>query len=411
MKERLRILVSAYACSPDQGSEAAVGWGFVLALSALHDLWVLVEEEKFRGDIQNYLREHPETTASLRFIFLPKKRNRLLRKLWPPSYYHYYRQWHLDALAAAKDLHREVHFDLAHQLTMVGFREPGYLWQLGIPFVWGPVGGMGIFPWRFLASVGWYGALYYLGYNVCNLLQMHAQRRPRIAARTAGNGLISATPENQAGALRYWGCASTLVCEVGLPALARPCPVRANHRPVRIVWSGLHVPRKALNIALRALGRVPGELDWELHVLGRGKQTETWQTLSRTIGIGERCFFHGWLERSAAMEVMAAADVLLITSLRDLTSTVTVEALALGLPVICPDHCGFGFVVDASCGIKAPVGSPGQLVEGLASAVERLIRDEDLRRNLSRGAVTRAAEFSWEKKAHLIDGIYRQKLK
>jgi len=42
---------------------------------------------------------------------------------------------------------------------MVGFREPGYLWQLNIPFVWGPIGGMGYFPTRFLPVVGAKGAV------------------------------------------------------------------------------------------------------------------------------------------------------------------------------------------------------------------------------------------------------------
>lgn len=43
---RLKVLVSAYACSPERGSEPAVGWGFVSALRKFHDLWVIVEEEK-----------------------------------------------------------------------------------------------------------------------------------------------------------------------------------------------------------------------------------------------------------------------------------------------------------------------------------------------------------------------------
>jgi len=411
MNGRLKILVSAYACSPYKGSEAGVGWGFVSALSRLHDLWVIVEEEKFREDIVRYQAENPEICSSIHFIFLRKKRNRLLRKIWPPSYYHYYHQWHLDAFELAKGLHREVRFDIVHQLTMVGFREPGYLWQLGLPFVWGPVGGMGIFPWRFLTVVGWFGAVYYLGYNLYNLLQMYLQKRPRLAAQTAGIGLITATPENQAGALKYWECPSTLICEVGLsPATTKELLRRNTGEPLRIVWTGQHTPGKALNLAISALGRVSADLEWELHVLGKGERTETWKRMSEQVGIVSHCHFHGWLERDAAMNIMASAHVMLITSLRDLTSTVTIEALALGLPIICPDHCGFSSVVDASCGIKVPVGSPKQLVESLADAVVCLIKDEDFRHQLASGAVCRSAEFFWEKKAAVVDRIYRQKL-
>ena len=51
---------------------------------------------------------------------------------------------------------------------------------------------------------------------------------------------------------------------------------------------------------------------------------------------------------------MQDADIALITSLRELTSTV-IESLSLGLPVVCLDHCGFSDVIDESCGIKVPV--------------------------------------------------------
>jgi len=411
MTTRLKILVSAYACSPYKGSEPGVGWGFVSVLAQHHDLWVIVEEEKFHADIERYLAEHPQFPRSVRFEFIRKKRNRMLRRLWPPSYYWYYRRWHQEAYALALRLHRDVGFDLAHQLTMVGFREPGYLWKLGIPFVWGPVGGMGLFPSRFLSEVGIHGALYYLGYNLLNSWEMRFAARPRRAARAAGCGLLAATPENQAGAQRYWGCASTVMPEVGLPPTRVLVPAqRESHRPLRLVWTGIHVPRKALNLALKALAMLPNDVQCELSVLGQGPRTPAWKRLAERIGVSERTVFHGWLPRESALELMASCHLLLITSLRDLTSTVTIEALALGLPIVCLDHCGFAAVVDDTCGIKVPVTTPRGVIRGLAMAIERLARDEDLRYRLANGAVQRALEFSWEAKAEQLDRIYRRRL-
>ncbi len=410
-KRRLKILVSAYACSPFKGSEHAVGWGFVQVLSRHHDLWVIAEEEKCRADIERFLAENPGALPGVTFHFLRKKRNRRLRKIWPPSYYWYYRQWHRRAFELAIRLHDRVEFDLAHQLTMVGFREPGYLWRLDIPFVWGPVGGMGYFPWRFLPVVGGYGTLYYLGYNLYNGLQMRLMRRPRLAARRAGgHGLLLATPDNRVGARRYWGVAGRLLPEVGLPRPPQENPAsRRSDEPLRIVWTGLHIPRKALNLGLRALARLPDELEWELHVLGEGPRTRAWKRLARKLGIAGRCRFHGWLERDRALALMGQGHLLLITSLRDLTSTVTVEALALGLPVVCLDHCGFAAVVDEDCGIKVPVTTPGRVITGLADAVEWLARDEGYRYRLAQGALERAKAFDWERKASEVNALYQAK--
>lgn len=403
------MLISAYACSPYQGSEPGVGWGFVYALAKLHDLWVIVEEEKFRGDIERYLSENGDFANSVRFFFLRKRRNRWLRKLWPPSYYWFYRRWNDDAFFLAQKLHREVGFDLVHQLTMVGFREPGYLWKLGIPFVWGPIGGMGLFPWRFLPVVGAYGALYYLGYNSFNAFQMRFARRSKLAARAATSGLITATPENQRGAKLFWNCPSTLISEVGSPSLASLPPVkRQKGEPLRLVWAGQHTPGKALNLGLEALAMLPAGMKWELHVLGKGRRTSHWQRIASRLGIADRCMFHGWLPRDEALHVMAKSHLMLITSLRDLTSTVTIEALATGLPIVCLDHCGFGGVVNDTCGIKVSVRTPGEVVAGLAAGISRLERDETLRLRMAQGAVRRAQEFSWDRKAEALDLIYRQ---
>lgn len=101
---------------------------------------------------------------------------------------------------------------------------------------------------------------------------------------------------------------------------------------------------------------------------------------------------------------------MLITSLRDLTSTVTVEVLAFGLPIVCLDHCGFSAVVDETCGVKIPVTTPRKVVTGLALAIEQLARDETKRQALARGALQRAQDFSWEKKAEMLEWIYRRKL-
>ena len=36
----MKILLSAYACRPNMGSEPAVGWTWVVELCKYHDLWV-----------------------------------------------------------------------------------------------------------------------------------------------------------------------------------------------------------------------------------------------------------------------------------------------------------------------------------------------------------------------------------
>ena len=142
MPKKLKLLISAYACCPNRGSEPGMGWNFVSGLSKFHEVHVITEQEKWEVELKKYLKEYPELSKNLRFYFIRKKRGRKIRKIWPPSYYCFYRQWQKEAFKLAIKLDDKENFDLVHQLNMVGYREPGYLWKINKPFVWGPIGGL-----------------------------------------------------------------------------------------------------------------------------------------------------------------------------------------------------------------------------------------------------------------------------
>jgi hypothetical protein len=77
----------------------------------------------------------------------------------PWSYYRTLREWERRAFTLAQEITRAEEFDLVHHLTMQGYREPGFLWQLPLPFVWGPAGGHAQMPWRYFSMLGWRGVL------------------------------------------------------------------------------------------------------------------------------------------------------------------------------------------------------------------------------------------------------------
>lgn len=388
-----------------------MGWGFVNELSKHHELTVFVEAEKFQNDIERWLLDH-KNHSKINFIFVQKKRNRLLRKIWPPSYYRYYREWHLKVLKIAKQLISTDKYDVCHQLTMCGFREPGFLSQLEIPFVWGPMGSMGYFPSKFLLHVGLKGFFYHAAYNIYNFCHMNFLPRPKYAAKKAGIGLLAATSENRDLIRRLWHCKSTVITEIGIPNLEEKISLkrRVSGQPIKIVWSGLHISRKALNLAIAAVAKLPEDLGWELHILGSGELTSDWRQYAKRMKVADRCFFHGMVSRADALDVMLSCHISLITSLRDLTSAVTIESLTLGLPVICLDHCGFSDVIDKSCGVPVAVTSFDETVNEIANAITSLASDEKLRQKLAENAIIKSKMYSWDKKVAVLNEIYVKKV-
>lgn len=406
----MKVLISAYACSPFQGSEPGVGWGFVRELSRFHDLHVIVDRE-FQAAIEHFLKLNPnDPVCSVRFHFIERKRTWVAERLWPPAYYWTYRRWQQQAFELAKALHRRERFDVVHQLTMIGFREPGYLWKLDAPFVWGPVGGMGLFPWSFLTQEGIYGALYFLGYNIFNLIQMRISPRAHRAARAAGDGFIAINKENQQGARRFFSLDSDVCIPVGPPAQAVSRPKRRNqNEPFRIVWAGLLIPRKSPSLALRAVARLPSEIDWELIILGDGPLSRKMRGLAHSLGIATRCKFYGNVERDVVLKTMMDSHVHLLTSLREGTPSVVVEAAACGAPTVCLALSGMVDMVDERSGLLVESSSPKRSMTRLVNALTTLARDEAYRFSLAEGALRAVEELSWKVKAAHISAIYQRK--
>lgn len=399
----MKVLVNCYACSPYKGSEPGMGWKFVNALSQKHELHIITEG-KFEKDIRQFFNEHPEREKDFHFYFIWKHRHKTLRKIWPPSYYWFYKEWQKKALAFAKELDKKEHFDVVHQLNMVGYREPGYLWKMEKPFVWGPIGGLENTPWCMIPTMGLKGIVYYTCYNIINTWQMHTNCRIKKAMKKA-EVLISATAKIQEQIRKLYGKDSVIIPEVGFEGSAdNPYALRTEGEKLRICWSGQHTPGKALNLLLEALA-FKNRHDIELHVIGKGEKTAEWKSMARRLGLRD-VVWHGWVERSEALRIMQSCHLFCITSLKDLTSTVILEALSYGMPVVALDHCGFSNVITDNCGRKIPIINRAQVVRDFASAISEMADNEELRRILSEGARKRAMEYNWEDKAKTISDIY-----
>ena len=361
-------------------------------------------ESKFKEDLDRYFETNPDEKSNKHFFFIIKNRHKTLRKIWPPSYYWFYNQWQKKALKLAKELDAKYNFDLVHQLNMVGYREPGYLYKLNKPFVWGPMGGFNITPWKLLPSMGVKGMVFYGMRNIINSWQMKHSVRVAEAVNES-DSIITATEDDHNTLLKLWNKDNIVIPEVGFQTSTKHL-TESRVGKLKICWSGLHIPRKSLNLLLEAMARLKNPDNVELHIIGEGECTRKWKYLSKKLRL-KNITWHGWVEKTEAMGIMSECDVFVITSLSDATSTVLLEALSMGLPVVATNHLGFANVITDACGIKIDLKNHKQVIRDFAFAIEKLEGDEKYRQKLSLGALKRAKDFSWASKIDLIDKIYQ----
>ena len=382
-----------------------MGWNFVHSLAPLHELHIITERDEFQEDIQRYFLEHPEEERHYHFYFIPCKQSYILRKIWPPSYYWFYRIWQRKVLAFARQLDAKENFDAVHVLNMAGYREPGFLYKLGKPLIWGPTGGFCISPWCLLPGMGLYGMLYYGARNLINIWQMHFKPTPRKMARHA-NAIIAATQDNHDAIEALWHRDSTIIPEVGLTETQKNVVLRKREGKLKICWSGQHTPAKTLNLLIDALALVKCSQEVELHVIGDGRSTNRWKKQAEQLHLNN-IVWYGWVERKEAWRIMKESHVFCITSVADLTSSVLLEALSFGLPVVTLNLFGFTNVVTPECGIKIEVRSHRQVINDFAAAIDSLEADESLRMRMAHAAMERARDFTWEDKAKQVSMRYQ----
>lgn len=405
-RRRAKLLLLAYACSPSHGSDEAVGWNWALQAARFADTWVICEKTAYQDLVEGFFREQGRPEG-LNFVFVEKPQwLRALGRI-PGFYYLTYNWWHRRAFRAAQRLHETHRFDAAHQLNYCGYREPGYLWKLGVPFLWGPIGGTQNVPWRFLPTLSLRSAAAEALRGVLNHLQLRLSRRVRHAASRAAV-LMTANSTTQNDFRRVHNAESMLLCEVQLSEMTGRVR-RANQRgdTLRLLWSGLFHEFKGLGLLLSALALLPPETRWHLDVVGDGRSRRRWMRRAARLGLIDRITWHGWRPRSEALDHCRRADVFVFTSLRDTNGTVVLEALAAGAPVICLDHQGAGDIVTDRCGIKIPVTRPKETIAQLAKAIVALAGDAERLESLSRSALARAAEYMPAAR----DGIYRDVLR
>jgi glycosyltransferase involved in cell wall biosynthesis len=416
---RLRVLVSAYALSPAQGSEPGLGWNVCSRLARRHDVTVLCapglqgeDPDQFRREVEAHRRANGAVPGlTVRFVEPPLLSEWLQRETGlrrRTVYYAGYAAWQRAAYRVAEELHARRPFDVVHHLNITGYREPGYLWKLDAPFVWGPVGGAADVPWPFLRDMGWGDRFFYAARNVANALQQRLARRCRRAARAARH--VWAIGEENRRMIRRWGRDAEAVIESGSSPAPGPRKTAAaiGRRPLRVVWSGEHIGRKDLPILLHALAALAPttRANLECVVLGSGAQTQNWKGLAQRLGVAPHIRWTGQLLRDAAIDEVRRADVMAFTSVQEGTPQAVTEALSLGVPVVCHDACGMGLAVTDRCGIKVPLRDPRTSAEGFAAALTGLAADPLELHRLSEGALERAHELHWDHVARRIADVY-----
>lgn len=411
------IVFNAFACDPEMGSEAGLGWNWFTYVARRYRTHLITAG---RGREKILLDAIAEDTAlsqnaTVHFIQhweVPTDPFRsFLFKFYQPYYYTYYRGWMRKAFLHAAELCRTEKVKAVHQNTFHSFREPGDFWRLAVPSIWAPVGGTTDVPWRFLWDLGPMDAARHSSRNLINAWHKRFNRRFKKAL--AGYTKVVAGSDNAAELFRKFRPDVEMIPGqlIQEPKKRGRAKSTLGNECLDICFCGNHWARKGGHFALLALAIVGKQRSWRLQMIGEGEMTERWKTLSRKIGIDDRVTWHGRVSRKRVKEIMVESDVFLFPSLNDCYPAVIGEALSVGLPVITTDIPGVGDMVGEKSGYRLHADTPNGLVRRLSDSIIRLIEDPVELERIRSGVSLCTKEFLFENKMKLLEGIYQEILR
>ena len=407
----MKVLLSAYACSPVGGSELGVGWDSAYALSEHHEV-IVITRTVYRSVIEAELKQAPRKNLSFVFYDLPASMRPFGFGDPDKPTQLYYVLWQRGIYRVARDLLTAHDISIIHHVTFVKYWAPSFLASLPVPFVWGPVGGGESAPLAFWKGFSLRGKIYEALRDAARWLQEY---NPSVR-RTARNAAVTLATSTQTAdrVERIGGRNVEVFAAIGMPEdeialldrIKSPDPAIFRFVSVgRLLhWKGFH-----LGIAAFAKAAIPNAEYW---IVGDGPEHKRLAAQTERLGVGDKVKFWGRLPREEALRRLAQSNVLVHPSLHESGGGVCLEAMAARCPVICLNLGGPAVLVRGGAGIAIDATDVASTQQGLADAMVRLSQDREVCKRMGEAGqrnVTR--HYPWRSKAEHYTALYEKILR
>lgn len=167
-----------------------------------------------------------------------------------------------------------------------------------------------------------------------------------------------------------------------------PLPSRPATGPTRLVTIARLVARKRLDLLLDAVANLP---DTTLTIIGDGPARPQLEARAKTLGIGDRVTFKGYVSEADKHHHLATAHLFTLASDHEGFGLVYLEAMQHGLPVIAARNGGQAdFLEDGRTGALV---EPGNALD-LTAAIRNLTHDAEARHRIAAHNRTIAANLT-----------------
>lgn len=401
-----KILISAYACEPFKGSEQAVGWNIALGLAKTNEVHVITRsnnKEFIEPNIPKEIREHLHFHYYDSEIFKKFKQKE-------KGIYLYYIAWQFGIMGLAKRVIKQYGIEYAIHLTMGSIWMPTFIAFLPVKFIWGPIGGGEAIPASFIKTLSIRGQLlqylrYILKYSIYvnPLILFSAIKAETIFYRTEMTRDLLPKPLQKKCLFLADGAIEQSIIKSHIRK-------EREDNAVKFVATSRFIHTKNIVTIIEAMRLVPSELNIMLTLVGSGPEEKRIKKMISEYQLENKIEHISSVPREQVFKILENSDVYLFASLKEACNLSLLEAMAIGLPVVCLNWTGMALSTDESCAIRLKPSNPTQMPRDMADAIIKLAKNREMRYSMGKAARDRISKvFNWQTKIDTIDrALYKE---
>lgn len=166
-----------------------------------------------------------------------------------------------------------------------------------------------------------------------------------------------------------------------------------------LLCGGRLIFEKGFDIVLRALAALPSVAPYQLLITGDGPERANLEGLSRTLGLGDKVRFTGWMGVTELAELFRRADIYVVPRWRpELTSMLVLEAMAFAVPYIVTANTALAWQAQGSA-----LTFTDENYEELARQIVRLMSEPEKRVEIIIEGRKRLAGLDYHKIVPLLE--------
>ena len=201
------------------------------------------------------------------------------------------------------------------------------------------------------------------------------------------------------------------ICRLGVdPVVFLPGPERPEPAVFRVICVGRLAPVKAQRILIQACARLVSS-GWQLQLVlvGSGPDSASLRQFVESSGMGQNVVFEGPRNQDEVIALYRNADVFALASFGEGVPVVLMEAMAMEIPCVATWVNGIPELIrDNEEGLLV---APSD-VEGLSRAIERLLKNRDLRLRLGQAGRKRVLQdYDLQNNTAALAEAFRKRLR